>query len=176
MLEHSETSDNRPFITSDTSPKTTPEEQTSNVEPLYTGQQSEQSEQETLANLFQNSDPLQEQPLYPPLSQISDIQQPNPSETTTIHVISEFSENTVQNKRSFTRTDDSNIIIIPTHNITQNEIYNQNQDNTFTANPVTTTPLFYLHPIPKLHNLLRHKYHLLEIIIHLLSHLNSQLR
>ena len=92
MLEHSETSDNRPFITSDTSPETTPEEQTSNVEPLYTRQQSEQSEQEALANLFQNSDPPQEQPIYPPLSQISDKQQPNPSETTTIHDTSEFSE------------------------------------------------------------------------------------
>ena len=45
-------------------------------------QQSEQSEQESpeqeaLVNLFQNPDPPQEQPLYPPLSQISDIQQPS---------------------------------------------------------------------------------------------------
>ena len=141
MLEHSETSDNRPFITSDTTPETTPEEQTSNVDPLYTRQQSEQSEQEALANFFQNSDPPQEQPLYPPLSQISDIQQPNPSETTTIHDISEFSEDTVQNTRSFTITDDSNIIIIPTHNITQNEFNNQNQDNTFTTNPDNTSVL-----------------------------------
>ena len=141
MLEHSETSDNRPFITSDTSPETTPEEQTSNVEPLYTRQQSEQSEQEALANLFQNSDPPQEQPLYPPLLQISDIQQPNPSETTTIHDTSEFSEKTVQNTRSFTITDDSNIIKIPTHNITQNEFNNQNQDNTFTTNPDNTSVL-----------------------------------
>ena len=141
LLEHSETSDNRPFITSDTSHETTSEEQTSNVDPLYTRQQSEQSEQEALANLFQNSDPPQEQPLYPPLSQISDIQQPNPSETTTIHDISEFSEDTVQNTRSFTITDDSNIIIIPTHNITQNEFNNQNQDNTFTTNPDNTSVL-----------------------------------
>ena len=72
LLEHSETSDNRPFITSDTSPETTSEELTSKCEPLYTRQQSEQSEQEVLANLFQNSDPPQEQPLYPSLSQISD--------------------------------------------------------------------------------------------------------
>ena len=137
LLEHSETSDNRPFITSDTSPKITPEEQTSNVESLYTRQQSEQSEQEALANLFQNSDPPQEQPL----SQISDIQQPNPSETTTIHDISEFSEDTVQNTRSFTITDDSNTIIIPTHNITQNEFNNQNQDNPFTTIPDNTSVL-----------------------------------
>ena len=44
VLEHSATSDNRPFITSDTSHETTPEEQTSSVEPSYTRQQSEQSE------------------------------------------------------------------------------------------------------------------------------------
>ena len=101
----------------------------------------QQSDQEALANLFQNSDPPQEQPLYPPLSQISDIQQPNPSETTTIHDTSEFSEDTVQNTRSFTMTDDSNIIIIPTHNVTQNEFNNQNQDNTFTTNPDNTSVL-----------------------------------
>ena len=141
MLEHSETSDNRPFITSDTSHETTSEEQTSNVEPLYSRQQSEQSEQESLANLFQNSDPPQEQPLYPPHSQISDIQQPNTSETTTIHDTTELSEDTVQNTRSFTITDDSNIIISPTHNITQKEFNNQNQDNTFTTNPDNTSVL-----------------------------------
>ena len=140
LLEYSETSDNRPFITSHTSHETTPEEQTSNVEPSYTRQQSEQSEQEDLSNLFQNPDPPQEQPLYPPLSQISDIQQPNPSETTTTHNTSEFSEETVQNTRSFTITDDSNLII-PTHKITQNEFTNQNQDNTSNTNPDNTSVL-----------------------------------
>ena len=69
VLEHSET-DNRPFITPDTSHETTPEEQTSSVEPSYTRQQSEQSEQESpeqeaLVNLFQNPDSPQEQPSYP---------------------------------------------------------------------------------------------------------------
>ena len=116
LLEHSETADNRPFITSDTSPETTPQEQTSNVEPLCTRQQSEQSEQEALTNFFQNSNPPQEQPL----SQVSDIQQPNPSETATFQDTSEFSEETVRNTRSFTITDDSNLIQIPTHHITQN--------------------------------------------------------
>ena len=90
VLEHSETSDNRPFITSDTSHETTPEEQTFSVEPSYTRQQSEQSEQESptqeaFVNLFQNPDLPQEQPLNPPQSQVSDIQQPNSSETNTNH-------------------------------------------------------------------------------------------
>ena len=143
VLEHSETSDNRPFITPDTSHETTPEEQTSSVEPSYTRQQSEQSElesptQEALVNLFQNPDLLQEQPLYPPLSQVSDIQQPNLSETNTIHNTSEFSEETVQNTRSFTITDDSNLNTIPSQNFTQNEITNQSQDNTSNTNPDNT--------------------------------------
>ena len=146
VLEHSETSDNRPYITSDISHKTTPKEQTTSVEPSYTRQHSEQSEQESptqepFVNLFQNPDPSQEQPLYPPQSQVSDIRQPNPSETNTIHNTSEFSDETVQNTQSFTIPDDSNLKTIPTHNITQNEITNQNQDNTSNTNPDNTSVL-----------------------------------
>ena len=146
VLEHSETSDTRPFTTPDTFHERTPQEQTSSVEPSYTRQQSDQSEQESpeqeaLVNLFQNPDPPQEPPSYPPLSQISDMQQPNPSETNTLHNTSEFSEETVQNTRSFTITDDSNLIIIPTHNITQNQFTNQNQDNTSNTNPDNTSIL-----------------------------------
>ena len=146
ILEHSETSDNRPFTTSDTSHETTPEEQTSIVEPLYTRQQSEQSEQESpeqgaLVNLFQNPDFPQEQLLYSPQSQAPDIQQPNLSETNTIHNTSEFSEETVQNTQSLTITNDSNRIIIPTHNITQNDITNQSQDNISNINQDNTSIL-----------------------------------
>ena len=79
-LEHSETSDNRPFTSSDTSHETTPEEQTSSVESLYTRQQSEQLEQESpeqeaFVNIFQNPDSPQEQLLYSPQLQAPDIQQ-----------------------------------------------------------------------------------------------------
>ena len=144
ILEHSETSDNRPFTTSDTSHETTPEEQTFSVEPLYTRQQSEQSEQEpseqeAFANIFHNPDSPQEQLLYSPQLQAPDIQQTNPSETNTIHNTSEFSEETVQNTQSLTITDDSNRIIIPTHNITQNDITNQSQDNTSYINQDNTS-------------------------------------
>ena len=142
VLEHSETSDNRPYTTSDASHTTTHKEQTSNTQPSYIRQQSEQSEQEsptqeTLVNLFQNPDSPPRQPQL----QVSDIQLPNPSETNTIHNTSEFSEETVQNTQSFTITDDSNLIIIPTHTITQNEITNQNQDNTSNTNPDNTSVL-----------------------------------
>ena len=69
------------------------------------------------------------------------MQQPNPSETNTIHNTSELSEETVQNTRSFTITDDSHLILVPTHNITQNEFTNQNQDNTSNTNPDNTSIL-----------------------------------
>ena len=97
LVEHSETSDNRPLIKSDISPETTPEKQISNVELPYTRQHSVQSEQEDLATLFQNPEPHQVHPLYPPLPQVSDIQQANPSETATVQNTSEFSEETIQN-------------------------------------------------------------------------------
>ena len=108
---------------------------------LYYRQHSEQSEQEDFTSLFQNPDPHQEHPLYPSLPQVSDKQQANPSETATIQNTSEFSEETVQNTRSFTITDDSNLIQIPTHNITQNEFNNQNQDNTLITNQDNTSVL-----------------------------------
>ena len=145
VLEHSETSDNRPYTTSHTSHTTTHKEQTSNTQPSYIRQQSEQSEQseqesptqETLVNLFQNPDSPPRQPQL----QVSDIQLPNPSDTNTIHNTSELSGETVQNTRSFTITDDSNLIIIPTHTITQNGITNQIQDNTLNTNPDNTSVL-----------------------------------
>ena len=145
LNEHSKTSDNRPFTTSDTSPETTPEEQTSNVELLYTRQHSEQSEQEDLATLFQNPEPHQVHPLYPSLPHVSDIQQANPSEIATIQNASELSKETIQNTRNFTITNDSNPIQIPTHNITPNEINNQNQDKTLSTTQDITSVLSTSH-------------------------------
>ena len=63
ITDYSETSDNRPYITSNISLETTPEEQTSKVVPQYTRQHSVQSEQEDLAKLFQNPEPHQLNPL-----------------------------------------------------------------------------------------------------------------
>ena len=133
VLEHSETSDSRPYITSDTLHQPTLQTRTFNVEPPYIRQQSEQSEQEsitqeTLVHLFHNPDSPQEQSPQPPQSQISDTRQPNPSEIHTLPNTSELSDETVQNPQSFTITEDSNLIAIPTHNITQRTT-NQNQDN-----------------------------------------------
>ena len=73
ITEFSESSDNRLYITSNISPGTTPEEQTSNVLPQYTRQSTVQSEQEDLVKIFQNQEPHQLNPLYPQLPQVSDI-------------------------------------------------------------------------------------------------------
>ena len=62
-------------------------------------------------------------------------------ETATIQDTSEFSEETIRNTRSFTITDDSNPIQIPTHHITQNEYNNQNQDNTSITDQDNTSVL-----------------------------------
>ena len=76
ITEDSETSDNRPYITSNISPETTPEEQTFNVSPHYTRQNTVHFGQDHLANLLQNPEPYQLNPLYPSLQQKSDTQQP----------------------------------------------------------------------------------------------------
>ena len=84
----------------------------------------------TLLTFFPNPEPHQLNPLYPQLPQASDIQQLNPSETATIQNASEFSEETIQttqNTQSLTITNDSNLIQVSTHNITQDETNNQNQ-------------------------------------------------
>ena len=60
IIDYSETSDNRPYITSNFSPESTPEEQTSN-----TRQHSVQSEQEDLANLFSKSRTSPTKPTIP---------------------------------------------------------------------------------------------------------------
>ena len=124
LVEHSETSDSRPYVTTNVPPDTTPEEQTFNIPPQYTRQNTIQSEEDHTTHLFQSQKSHQLNPLYPQRPQPSDIQPSNPSETATTHNLSERSDETiqtVQNTQSFTITNDSNFIQVPTHNITQNE-------------------------------------------------------
>ena len=138
ITDYFETSNNRPYFTSTISPETTTEEQISNVVPQYTRQYSVQSEeQEDLdnLNLFQNQQPYQANPLYPQLTQTSDTQQLNPSETVTLQNTSESSEQseqTVQNTQSFTISNDSNLIQVPTHNINPDQTNDPNHNTTFT--------------------------------------------
>ena len=138
ITEHSETSDNRPYIITNVSPDTTPEEQTSSTLPQYIRQDTVQLEQDNITHLFQSQELPQVKALYPQLIQTPDEKPLNPSETTTTHPsetaitqnVSELSEETtpnVQNTQSFTITNDSNLIQVPTHNITHDETNNQNQ-------------------------------------------------
>ena len=145
LVEHSETSDNRPFITSNISPETFPEEPNSNVVTQYNRQHSVQSEQDDFIKLFRNPEPHQLNPLYPQLLQVSDIQQLNPSEIATIQNASEFSEETVQTTQSHTITNDSNLIQVPSHKITQDETNNQNHDNTLSTTQDNTSLLSTSH-------------------------------
>ena len=79
LVEHSETSDSRPYIITNVSPETTPEEQTLNVLPQYIRQNTIQLEQDNTIHLFQSQEPHQLNPLYPQLTQTSVIQPLNPS-------------------------------------------------------------------------------------------------
>ena len=55
---------------------------------------------------------------------------PDPSETSTVQNASEIFDTTINNPRSLTITNGSNIVQIPVRNITQNVLTNQNQSNT----------------------------------------------
>ena len=140
ITDYSETSDNRPYITSNISPETTPEDQTSNVVTQNTRQHSVQSEQDDLVNFFQYQEPHQLIPLYSQLPQVFDIQQLNPSETATIQTVQ-----TVQNTQSLTITNDSRFTQVPTQNITPDETNNQNQDNILSTTQDSTSILSTSH-------------------------------
>ena len=152
-LEHFETSDNRPYLPTNISPETISEERLSNVSPQFTRQNTVQVEQDNLVNLFHTQTPQQINPLYPQISQVSDLQHNvNPSETATIHNTSERSEETeqheeqtVQNTQSITITSDSNLILVPIHNITTEETTNQNQDITSSTTQDNTSVLSTSH-------------------------------
>ena len=149
ITEYSETSDNGPYITTNTSHET--EEQISNVVPQFIRQNTVQQKQDNIVNLFQTQEPPQLKPLYPQIPQVSDLHQVNPSETATKQNTSELSERTeqieqtVQNTQSLTIPNDSNLIQIPTHKITPEETNNQNQDDTSNTTQDNTSVLSTSH-------------------------------
>ena len=140
ISEHFETSDSRPYCITNISPETISEEQSAHIVPQFTRQNTMQFDPDNLVHLFDTQTPQQPNPFSQQIFQTSDLQQINPSETVTIHNTSElFDENeqpeeqteqTVQNTQSLTTTTDSNLIQIPTHNITTDETINQHQDTT----------------------------------------------
>ena len=179
IVTHSETSDNRPYITSNITSETIQEEQTqtSNIAPPYTREYSIQQDSEAFVNLFQDQQPYQSNPLYPQLPQTSDTPQLNPSGTATVQNASDLSEESepiVQNTQSITITNVSNLVQILTHHITSNQNNNPNQYNILVQFKIT--PLFYLLLRLIQPNHLKHNDLLVKIMIHLLFHLNFQLK
>ena len=108
---------------------------------------------------------------------MSNIQQLNPSETATIQNASEFSEETVQtvqNTQSLTITNYSNLIQVPTHNITPDQTNNQNQDNTLNTTQDNTSILSTSHTNVTQPSQTQRS--LVKIMTHFLFHLSFQLK
>ena len=82
-------------------------------------------------NPFQTEEPQQVNILPDQQQENTTILQnvPDSSETVTKENASEFSKETVHNTQSFTITNDSNVIQITVHNITQNTNNDQGQND-----------------------------------------------
>ena len=154
LADFSETSDNRPYITTNISNGTSPQEQISNVLPQFIRQNTIQQEQDDIGNLFQTQELPQMNPLFPQISQIPELQQLNPSETNTKQNTPELPEKTeqteqieqiVQNTQSLRITNDSNLSQTPTHNITPEDTNNQNHDTTSNTTQDDTSVLSTSH-------------------------------
>ena len=161
IIEHSETSDNRPYTTINVAPELILPEHITITPAQHVTQPIPQIEQDNLSDLSQRQESPQQNPLYSQLThtndvQVSDIQTSNPSETTTKQDTLELSEktfNTTQNTHSFTTatgtnntqnltlTTDSSLIQIPTHIITEAETNTTNQQATLNITQEDTSVL-----------------------------------
>ena len=89
---------------------------------------------------FQNQEPQQLHTVQIPQQETNTLQTiPDPSETATIQNASEISDITINNPQSLTVTNDSNIIQVPVHYITQNTHQNQNNTDINTNQDDTST-------------------------------------
>ena len=120
QVEHSEISDSRPYTTSHILPQTQREEHNPSTH---------QEPQQFNKLLYQQPDTTALQNV------------PDPSETATIQNVSELSDITINNPQNLTKTNDSNILQIPVHDITQNPNNNQDQNDTIldTNQDITST-------------------------------------
>ena len=145
IVEHSETSDNRPYTSSNIITKTSIEEYIPNLLRHETGQNNLHSNQDDHTELFQNREPQQFNIVPNQQKDTTTLQNvPNPSETATIQNKSELSDITMNNPKSFTKTNDSNILQTPVHNITENTFSEQNQNDTTQYKPRKYIYLVYI--------------------------------
>ena len=127
ILEHSGTSDSRPYATSDIFSEPSFDENYPNILQQDTGQNMLHFNQDDTTELFQNQEPQQFNIVPDQQQDTTTLQNvPDPSETATIQKVSELSDVIVNNTQSLTITNDSNILQLPVRNITQNPITDQN--------------------------------------------------
>ena len=147
ILERSQTPDSRPFTTPKIISEPSFNDNNPNIIQHDIGQNNLHFNQDETTELFQNQEPQQFDILPDPQQVTSTLQNvPDPSETATIHSVSvlyliKLFDITMDNPQSLTRTNGSNKLQIPVHNITQYPItdpnqndttHNTNQDNTST--------------------------------------------
>ena len=131
ILERSETSDSRQNTTSNLISEPLFDEYNPNNIQHDTGQNILHFNQDDTTELFQNQEPQQFNIKSNPQQDTTTLQNvPNPSETATIQIVSELSDETMNHPQNITITTDSNILQIPVHNITQNPIIDQTQNDT----------------------------------------------
>ena len=128
LVDNSEVLDNRHFTTTNITPEILSEQ--------YDFNNIQQDSQQDIFYSDDNIEQFQNQeeqfPAIQNTQQDTNLPQhlPDPSETATIQNVSEISDITTNNPQSIAITNDSNIVQIAIHNITQNTLPNQNHFNT----------------------------------------------
>ena len=162
IVEHSETSDSRPYTTTNLLSQTSLVEYNPNTLQHNTGQNLLHLNQDENIELAPPQDPQQLNIVSHQYQDTNILQnESDQSETVTIQNVSEISDATLNNSHSVTITDDSNAIQIPVHHITQHITTDPNQYNPnnnpdqenistlSTSNTHLTQPLQTQHPSPR---------------------------
>ena len=143
ILELSETSDSRPYTTSNIISELSLSQYDPNILQNDTGQNILQFNQDRPTDLLQNQEPQQWniiQGSQQITTTLPDV--PDPSVTATIQIVSELSDETGVHPQTLTITNDSNTLQILVHAITQSQNTTQNHnDTTHNTNPDNTSTL-----------------------------------
>ena len=127
IIEHSEMSDNRPYTTTTIISETSSKEYYRKILRPDTEEDTFHFHSDDHSELFQNQEPQQLHIVQVPQQDTKTFKNiPDPSETATIQKVSEISDITINNPKSLTVTNESSILQIPVHDITQNTLRHQN--------------------------------------------------
>ena len=143
ILELSETSDSRPYTTSNIISELSLNQYDPNILQNDTGQNILQFNQDKPTDLLQNQERQQWNPIQGSqqiTTTLPDV--PDPSVTATIQIVSELPDETGIHPQTLTITNDSNTLQILVHAITQSQNTTQNHnDTTHNTNPDNTSTL-----------------------------------